>query len=86
MLCPIVNFWGNDFQKSYLGQAILLSLVIIIISMMMPLLLVILLIANLVFTNILVNFPVDFFHLLGSLFWSILGISLLGIFSYFFGE
>jgi len=54
--------------------------------MMMPLLLMILLMANLVFTNILVNFPVNFFHLLGSLFWSILGISLLGIFSYFFGE
>jgi hypothetical protein len=54
--------------------------------MLMPLLLVILLMANLVFTNVLVNFPVNFFHLLGSLFWSILGITLLGILSYFFGE
>ena len=54
--------------------------------MLMPLLLVILLMANLVFTNVLVNFPVDFFHLLVSLFWSILGIALLAIFSYFFGE
>jgi hypothetical protein len=54
--------------------------------MMMPLLLVILLMANLVFSNILVDFPVNFFHLLGSLFWSILGISLLGILIYFFGE
>jgi len=54
--------------------------------MMMPVLLVILLMANLVFSNILVDFPVNFFHLLGSLFWSILGISLLGILSYFFGE
>jgi hypothetical protein len=54
--------------------------------MLMPLLLVILLMANLVFSNILVDFPVNFFHLLGSLFWSILGITLLGILSYFFGE
>jgi hypothetical protein len=54
--------------------------------MMMPFLLVILLITNLVFTNILFDFPVNFFHLLDSLFWSILGISLLGILSYFFGE
>lgn len=54
--------------------------------MLMPFLLLILLMANLVFTNILVNFPVNFFHLLGSLFWSILGITLLGILSYFFGE
>ena len=54
--------------------------------MLMPLLLVILLMANLVFSNILVDFPVNFFHLLDSLFWSILGITLLGILSYFFGE
>jgi hypothetical protein len=54
--------------------------------MLMPLLLVFFLIANLVFTNILVEFPVDFFHLLGSFFLSILGITLLAIFSYFFGE
>ena len=54
--------------------------------MMMTVLLVILLMANLVFTNVLVNFPVNFFHLLGSLFWSILRITLLGILSYFFGE
>ena len=53
---------------------------------MMPLLLAILLMANLVFTNILVDFPVNFFHLLGSLFWSILGITFLAILSYFFGE
>ena len=54
--------------------------------MLMSLLLVILLTFNLIFTNILVNFPVNFFHLLGSFFWSILGIALLAIFSYFFGE
>jgi hypothetical protein len=52
----------------------------------MSLLLVILLVANLVFTNVLVEFPVDFFHLLGSFFWSILGITFLAILSYFFGE
>jgi hypothetical protein len=54
--------------------------------MTMPFLLVILLVTNFVFNNILFNFPVSFFHLLDSFFWSILGISLLGILSYFFGE
>ena len=54
--------------------------------MMIPVSLVVLLIVNLVFTNIFVGFPVNFFHLLGSVFWSILGITFLAILSYFFGE
>jgi hypothetical protein len=54
--------------------------------MITSLLLVILLVINFIFINILVNFPVNFFHLLNSFFLSILGIALLAIFSYFFGE
>jgi len=54
--------------------------------MLIPLLLVMLLISNWFFTNFLVSFPVDFFHLLGSVGWSISGLLFLAIFSYFFGK
>ncbi len=54
--------------------------------MLIPFLIIILLMGNLLFTSLLVIFPIDFFHLLGSFINPVLGIALLAIFSYFFGE
>jgi hypothetical protein len=81
----VTRFSKKLIAPTYLLH-LLLSLLTIKIPMTMPVLLVILLITNLVFINIFVEFPVIFFHLLSSLFWSILGMTFLAILSYFFGE